>query len=337
VSSVTTTFAYNGDGLRDSLTANSNTTTFTWDVNRSIPQVLDDEDLRYVYGIGRIAQAGASTHYYLSDGLGSTLALTDADGDVVNDYDYDVFGALRDSSGSQDNDFTFTGEQVDGSTGLQYLRARYYDEATGRFVGKDPFPGVVGLPDSQNSYAYVLNNPAVMVDPYGLKGFPKNLNPVNKVKSVAKTVVNTCEDVSDAVSTTVDKVAAIASRFATLNCLDAGLGAVALAATVVYPPAGFLMNAGRAGLGLTLAATERTALVTSIMVNGRQFKNEGGLANAAGMALSGTGFFTGLAEDAAFLAGKGRTGLGMTLSKANLVANAAGFAVSAYQCYQDVK
>jgi hypothetical protein len=41
---------------------------------------------------------------------------------VVNTYDYDVFGALRDSSGAQANDFTFAGEQVDGSTGLQYLR-----------------------------------------------------------------------------------------------------------------------------------------------------------------------------------------------------------------------
>jgi hypothetical protein len=108
---VTTTFTYNGDGLRDSLTTGGNTTTFTWDVNRSIPQVLDDEDFRYVYGIGRIAQVGASTHYYLSDGLGSTMALTDEDGDVVNDYDYDVFGALRGSSGSQANDFTFAGDR----------------------------------------------------------------------------------------------------------------------------------------------------------------------------------------------------------------------------------
>jgi RHS repeat-associated protein len=166
VSSVTTTFTYNGDGLRDSLTTGGNTTTFTWDVNRSIPQVLDDEDLRYVYGIGRIAQvSGSSTHYYLSDGLGSTMALTDADGDVVNDYDYDVFGGLRDSSGSQDNDFTFAGEQVDGSTGLQYLRARYYDMAVGRFVSRDPIVPAAGLANSL--YLYGWNNPSTLIDPTG--------------------------------------------------------------------------------------------------------------------------------------------------------------------------
>jgi RHS repeat-associated protein len=168
VSSVTTTFTYNGDGLRDSLTTGGNTTTFTWDVNRSIPQVLDDEDFRYVYGIGRISQVGASeTHYYLSDGLGSTMALTDADGDVVNDYDYDVFGALRDSSSSQANNFTFAGEQVDGSTGLQYLRARYYDMASGRFLSTDDFPGFKEMPSSQNLFAYVAANPTTFIDPWG--------------------------------------------------------------------------------------------------------------------------------------------------------------------------
>ena len=56
------------------------TTTFTWDVARSIPQVIDDGNLMYVYGIGRILQAGSIglTRYYLADGLGSTMALTDS-------------------------------------------------------------------------------------------------------------------------------------------------------------------------------------------------------------------------------------------------------------------
>jgi uncharacterized protein RhaS with RHS repeats len=92
---------------------------------------LDDEDFSYIYGLGRIAQVGGggSTHYYLPDALGSTMALIDASGAVVNTYNYDVFGAVRSSTGSQPNVFTFTGEQVDESTGLEYLRARYYDRA----------------------------------------------------------------------------------------------------------------------------------------------------------------------------------------------------------------
>jgi uncharacterized protein RhaS with RHS repeats len=78
--------------------------------------------------------SGSGTVYYLTDGLGSTMALTDASGSVVNTYEYDVFGAIRSSTGSQANEFKFTGEQVDSSTGLEYLRARYYDQGTG-FVG----------------------------------------------------------------------------------------------------------------------------------------------------------------------------------------------------------
>jgi RHS repeat-associated protein len=34
---------------------------------------------------------------------------------------------------------SYTGEQND-PTGLEYLRARYYDKANGRFVSQDPLP-----------------------------------------------------------------------------------------------------------------------------------------------------------------------------------------------------
>jgi len=196
VNSVTTTFTYNGDGLRDSLTTGGNTTTFTWDVNRGIPQVLDDEDLRYVYGIGRIAQVdGAGTYYYLSDGLGSTIALTDEAGDVVNDYDYDVFGEVCATSGAQQNEFQFTGEQVDSSTELEYLRARYYDAATGRFVSEDPFPGITGLPLSQNGYIYALNSPVNLLDPSGLCAF--GLPCPDPIKKAEKAISQAVDAVGD--------------------------------------------------------------------------------------------------------------------------------------------
>ena len=42
-------------------------------------------------------------------------------------------------TGTTPNEFTYTGEQAD-SSGLEYLRVRYYDNATGRFVAKDPLP-----------------------------------------------------------------------------------------------------------------------------------------------------------------------------------------------------
>ncbi len=101
--------------------------------------VIDDEDARYVYGAGLVSQVtSCESYYYLTDGLGSTMATVDSDGDVVNEYTYDVFGETRSESGAQDNEFQFAGQQVDGSTGLQYLRARYYDMEIGRFISRDP-------------------------------------------------------------------------------------------------------------------------------------------------------------------------------------------------------
>jgi RHS repeat-associated protein len=125
-------------------------------VNRSIPQVLDDEAFQ-----GACPEPGRRVY-----GLGSTLALTDAAGEIVNSYDYDVFGALRAETGAQANDFTFAGEQVDGSTGLQYLRARYYDVEVGRFVSRDPLAASPYW--MQHDFAYASSTPTLSTDPMGL-------------------------------------------------------------------------------------------------------------------------------------------------------------------------
>jgi hypothetical protein len=59
VNSVTTTFAYRGDGLRDSRTIGMATTTFTWDIAGGLPVVLDDGN-QYIYGAGLSAQKQSS-------------------------------------------------------------------------------------------------------------------------------------------------------------------------------------------------------------------------------------------------------------------------------------
>ena len=74
---------------------------------------------------------------YLADGLGSTMAIVDASGNSQTSYQYDVYGEVTGGSGSLANEFDFDSQQTDG-TGLQYLRARYYDPATGTFLSRDP-------------------------------------------------------------------------------------------------------------------------------------------------------------------------------------------------------
>jgi len=174
IDGVTSTSVYNGDGLRMSHTVDGVTTDYIWDVAAGLPVVLQDsEGNTYVYGLDLISRTGSggNQEYYSHDGLGSTVGLIDEDGDVVASYGYDAFGAIRSQTGSSPNEFTFTGEQVDG-TGLQYLRARYYDPSTGRFLTRDPFPGWTMAPQTMNRYAYVVNNPVRFMDPLGLECTP---------------------------------------------------------------------------------------------------------------------------------------------------------------------
>ncbi|MGE0598406.1 MAG: RHS repeat domain-containing protein [Dehalococcoidia bacterium] len=165
VNSVTTTFAYRGDGLRDSRTVGMTTTTFTWDIAGGLPVVLDDGN-QYVYGAGLTAmKQSGNWYYYLADGLGSTMAVVDASGNSQKSYEYDVYGEVTGGSGSLGNEFDFAGQQTDG-TGLQYLRARYYDPETGTFLSRDPMatnPEWVAPP-----FGYSYSNPASRVDPLGL-------------------------------------------------------------------------------------------------------------------------------------------------------------------------
>ena len=105
--------------------------------------------------------------YFLRDGLGSTMALTDDQGNVVGTYDYDVFGAVRSHTGAE-TEFSFTGEQNDPN-GLEYLRARYYDAAVGRFVSRDPLSFAQLLSVSIDHFLYGDNDPVSSTDPTGLR------------------------------------------------------------------------------------------------------------------------------------------------------------------------
>ncbi len=163
------TYTYRGDGLRNSKTVTS-TITYTWDINSGLPVVLQDGSQTYVYGLGGLISQtdGSGTQsYFLGNGLGSTEKLTDGSGNVVATYKYDIFGAVRASTGSGSAEYRFTGQQDDATLGYTYLRARYYDQTTGRFLSKDPFPGLLTNPASQHYYTYVQNNPVNLTDPSG--------------------------------------------------------------------------------------------------------------------------------------------------------------------------
>jgi RHS repeat-associated protein len=65
-------------------------------------------------------------------------------------------------------EFLYSGEQFDSKIGQQYLRARYYDPATGRFNRLDPFFGNLDDPQSLHKYLYTHADPINGINPRGL-------------------------------------------------------------------------------------------------------------------------------------------------------------------------
>lgn len=74
---------------------------------------------------------------------------------------------MRLHSGSSGQPFLFTGEQTDEALGTVYLRARYYDPKTGRFISPDMWLGDARMSQTLNRYAYVTNNPVNLTDVTG--------------------------------------------------------------------------------------------------------------------------------------------------------------------------
>mgnify|MGYP000507021638 CR=1 FL=1 len=175
--STTTTYAYDGDGLRLQASEGSqpsDKTNFVWDENRTLPQLVTETDgndalrRRYVHG-GRpifMSTTASNAFYFHYDPLGSVRDVTSDTGGLQLTYDYDPFSAIRTQTGSAPSNFLrFTAEYQD-PTDLFHLRARQYDASTGRFLAVDAAGKAPGG-SSISKYVYAANRPSVMVDPSG--------------------------------------------------------------------------------------------------------------------------------------------------------------------------
>ncbi len=170
----TVEYAYDASGNRVSRIADGVQTNYLTAPMGGLSQVLMEYDpsgqvlADYTYGLGLVrSKRGTTERFFHSDGLGSTRSLSDPMGRVTDRYDYDAYGQLLSSSGSSVNPYLFAGEQRDLTTGLDYLRARYYAPDLGRFISKDAFAGFIESPISQHSYLYANGNPVNFADPSG--------------------------------------------------------------------------------------------------------------------------------------------------------------------------
>jgi RHS repeat-associated protein len=133
----------------------------------------------------RAGDAANGSAWFTQDALGSTVALTDERGDGTLAYRYDAYGSLTMHAGSSDvdNAFTFTGQELDASTGLYHFHARDYDPATATWLTRDPYRGTPDDPQSLHRYGYVKGNPVNLWDAWGYAAqggtYGKNPEPIS--------------------------------------------------------------------------------------------------------------------------------------------------------------
>ncbi|MFZ4526273.1 MAG: RHS repeat-associated core domain-containing protein, partial [Chlorobium sp.] len=125
-----------------------------------------DEVARYTYGIGLESQIlSGSNYYYDFNAIGSTAGLSGSTSAYVNQYSYLPFGENIVTSETVANSFEYVGQWgvMDAGNGLDFMRARFYNEEDGRFIQQDP----IGVNGGLNLYGYTLNAPINYSDPTG--------------------------------------------------------------------------------------------------------------------------------------------------------------------------
>jgi RHS repeat-associated protein len=182
----TNNYQYDGAGNRLSANRNGVVARYVLDRESPLTQVLAETDsggnatAYYIYGMGLISRidSGGNANYYHYDSRGSTIALTDGSGQILEAYAYDPFG--RPINGLiSDNRFRYLGRHgvMDEENGFLYIRARYYSTKRGRFTTKDPTTGKDGDSQGMNRYIYALNNPVRLIDISGLSAQETSGNP----------------------------------------------------------------------------------------------------------------------------------------------------------------
>jgi RHS repeat-associated protein len=179
VTGVNASMIYDGDGNRAAKTANGTTTRYLVDslnptrYAQVVEELVDGAVQRtYTYGRQRINQnqlisSTWTPSFYGYDGSGSVRQLTDSTGTVTDTYSYDAWGNSFGSTGSTPNAYLYRGEQYDSDLTLYYLRARYLNPLSGRFLTKAPDAGTIYIPHSLHQYLYVGANPVNRWDPTG--------------------------------------------------------------------------------------------------------------------------------------------------------------------------
>ncbi len=172
-----TTFLYDAQGNRIGRISGNVTNYFVLNYRAGLKNMLAEVDGNglpvhyYVWGpnglVCQIEYDGSTTHYFHADEQGNTLALTDGNGNVSDQFAYTPYGELTAHSGPTSTPYQWLGGvavRADDTPIVYAMQRRFYSADQKRFLSADP----AGIDSFPNLYAYGNGNPAFFADPYGL-------------------------------------------------------------------------------------------------------------------------------------------------------------------------
>ena len=166
------TYTYNAEGVRIRNQRTDADTTYVYDTNcKLLCKTTNGIVTKYVYGRGLIGEEKCGNFKtYHFDNRGSTVAITNASGNITDTFAYDTYGKLTSRTGSSFVIFGYKGRggAVTEVNGLIYMRGRYYLPNMKRFINANVIAGNLSGAASQNPYVYANGNPVSPVKPFEL-------------------------------------------------------------------------------------------------------------------------------------------------------------------------
>ena len=170
----TVEYTYDGSGLRRTKTSGGVTKTYDYENGRLVRESGGEKPVRFLYGEGGIIgiKLNKAKFLFRKNAFGDVTEIYNAEGELVAKYNYSAYGKCEIKDSQDDvakiNPIRYRGYYYDEETGLYYLKSRYYDPETGRFLNADDIsyldPETI---NGLNLYAYCGNNPVMNVDPNG--------------------------------------------------------------------------------------------------------------------------------------------------------------------------